>query len=130
MLWRNGWSMGSEYLLRVLQLTIRIFHKPLVKLLANYWRQHPADLLISVIPHFNREIAESWNSIYPGRPFITIITDMADFPPRFWIEPTPEQLVVTGSKRAAHQARELGKTERNLFRAPGMMLRPEFYAEQ
>src|SRR5712664_4862247 len=47
---RNGWTWGSEYLLRVLQLTIRVFHKPLVKLLANYWREHPADLLISVIP--------------------------------------------------------------------------------
>ena len=58
---RNGWTWGSVYLLRILQLTIRIFHKPLVKLLANYWRDHPADLLVSVIPHFNREIAESWS---------------------------------------------------------------------
>ena len=127
---RNGWTWGSEYLLRILQLTIRIFHKPMVRLLANYWRANPSDALISVIPHFNREIAESWNSIYPGRPFITIITDMADFPPRFWIEPTPEQIVVTGSQRAAQQAREFGKTERNLFRASGMILRPEFYVEQ
>jgi len=27
---RNGWTLGSEYLLRVLQLTIRVFHGPLV----------------------------------------------------------------------------------------------------
>jgi len=127
---RNGWTWGSEYLLRVLQLTIRIFHKPLVKLLANYWREHPADLLISVIPHFNREIAESWTSVYPGRPFVTIITDLADFPPRFWIEPVPEQIVVAGSERAAQQARDFGKTAANLFCASGMILRPEFYAEQ
>jgi Glycosyltransferase family 28 C-terminal domain len=127
---RNGWTWGSVYLLRILQLTIRIFHKPLVKLLANYWRDHPADLLVSVIPHFNREIAESWRSVYPGRPFVTIITDLADFPPRFWIEPTAEQIVVTGSERAEQQARDFGKTERNLFRASGMILRPEFYADQ
>jgi Glycosyltransferase family 28 C-terminal domain len=127
---RNGWTWGSEYLLRVLQLTIRIFHKPLVKLLANYWRQNPADVLISVIPHFNREIAESWTSVYPGRPFVTIITDLADFPPRFWIEPIAEQIVVAGSERAAQQARDFGKTEKNLFCASGMILRPEFYAEQ
>jgi hypothetical protein len=127
---RNGWTWGSEYLLRILQLTIRIFHKPLVKLLANYWREHPADLLISVIPHFNRQIAESWQSVYPGRPFVTIITDMADFPPRFWIEPITEQILVAGSERAEEQARTLGKTERNLFRASGMILRPEFYVEQ
>jgi 1,2-diacylglycerol 3-beta-galactosyltransferase len=127
---RNGWTWGSEYLLRVLQFTIRIFHKPLVKLLANYWRAHPADLLISVIPHFNREIAESWTAVYPGRPFVTIITDLADFPPRFWIEPIPEQIVVAGSERAAQQARDFGKTGKNLFCASGMILRPEFYAEQ
>jgi len=127
---RNGWTWGSEYLLRVLQLTIRIFHKPVVKLLANYWRQNPADLLISVIPHFNREIAESWISVYPGRPFVTIITDLADFPPRFWIEPIAEQIVVAGSERAAQQARDFGKTEKNLFCASGMILRPEFYAAQ
>ena len=127
---RNGWTWGSEYLLRVLQLTIRIFHRPMVKLLAKYWRENPADLLISVIPHFNREIAESWTSVYPGRPFVTIITDMADFPPRFWIEPIAEQIVVAGSEQAVEQARRLGKNEQNLFQASGMILRPEFYAEQ
>jgi len=96
---RNGWTWGSVYLLRILQLTIRILHKPLVRLLANYWRQHPADVLVSVIPHFNREIAESWRSVYPGRRFVTIITDLADFPPRFWIEPISEQIVVVGLQR-------------------------------
>jgi len=127
---RNGWTWGSEYLLRVLQFTIWIFHRPMVKLLANYWRAHPADMLISVIPHFNREIAESWTSVYPGRPFVTIITDMADFPPRFWIEQVAEQIVVAGSERAAEQARRFGKNSQNLFQASGMILRPEFYAEQ
>jgi 1,2-diacylglycerol 3-beta-galactosyltransferase len=127
---RNGWTWGSEYLLRILQFTIRIFHQPLVNLLANHWRENPADMLISVIPHFNREIAESWTSVYPGRPFVTIITDLADFPPHFWIEPVAEQIVVTGSDRAVQQALDFGKTEKNLFRASGMILRPEFYDEQ
>ena len=127
---RNGWTWGSAYLLRVLQLTIRIFHRPMVKLLAQYWRENPADLLISVIPHFNRAIGESWASVYPGRPFVTIITDMADFPPRFWIEPMAEQIVVAGSERAVQQARRFGKREQDLFQASGMILRPEFYAEQ
>jgi len=36
--------------------------------------EKPADLLISVIPHFNRQICESWTKVYPGRPFVTIIT--------------------------------------------------------
>src|SRR5712664_4868981 len=126
---RNGWTWGSEYLLRVLQLTIRVFHKPLVKLLANYWREHPADLLVSVIPHFNREIAESWQSVYPGRPFVTIITDLADFPPRFWIEPVKEQYVIAGTEKAADQARDMGHDDTHIFLTSGMILRPDFYIE-
>src|ERR1700739_3900869 len=53
---RNGWTLGSTQLLRVLQTTVRIFHGPMVRLLKKYFREHPADLLVSVIPHFNREI--------------------------------------------------------------------------
>jgi len=126
---RNGWTWGSEYLLKVLQLTIRIFHGPLVKLLEKFWRQRPAEMLISVIPHFNREIAESWERVYPGRPFVTVITDLADFPPRFWIEPVKEQSVIAGTEKAVEQARTFGKEDAHVFGVSGMVLRPEFYAE-
>src|SRR5262245_13229354 len=44
---RNGWTWGSEYLLWLLQWTIRLFHRPLVRLLEKCWRERPADLLIS-----------------------------------------------------------------------------------
>src|SRR6201984_819776 len=64
---QNGWTLGSTYLLRVLQTTIRLFHRPLTNLLERFWRAHPADLLVSVIPHFNRQICESWSMVYPGR---------------------------------------------------------------
>jgi len=127
---QNSWTLGSKYLLRVLQLTIRLFHRPLVRLLAEFWREHRADLLISVIPHFNREICESWNAVYPGRPFVTLITDLADFPPRFWIEPLKDQYVIAGTQRAVEQARAFGHDEAHIFQASGMILRPHFYAEQ
>jgi Glycosyltransferase family 28 C-terminal domain len=124
---QNGWTLGSVYLLRLLQATIRLFHRPLVRLLENYWREKPADLLVSVIPHFNREICESWSKVYPGRPFVTLITDLADFPPHFWIEPLKEQHVIAGTERAADQARALGHDDARIFRTSGMILRPEFY---
>jgi 1,2-diacylglycerol 3-beta-galactosyltransferase len=127
---QNGWTLGSKYLLRVLQLTIRLFHRPMVRLLEEFWREHPADLLVSVIPHFNREICESWNAVYPGRPFVTLITDLADFPPRFWIEPLKEQYVIAGTERAVEQARSFGHDEEHIFRASGMILRPDFYVEE
>jgi len=33
---QNGWTLGSTYLLRVLQATIRLFHRPLVNLLEKF----------------------------------------------------------------------------------------------
>jgi hypothetical protein len=125
---QNGWTLGAVYLLRILQFTIRVFHSPLIKLLKKFWRKKPADLLISVIPHFNREIAESWTKVYSGRPFVTIITDLADFPPHFWIESIPEQYVIAGTARAAEQARALGHDHSHIFQTSGMILRPDFYA--
>jgi hypothetical protein len=125
---QNGWTLGSKYLLRILQTTIRLFHKPLLKLLENYWREKPADLLVSVIPHFNLPICESWSKVYPQRPFVTIITDLADFPPRFWIEPIKEQYVIAGTEKAAEQARAMGHDDAHVFLTSGMILRPDFYA--
>jgi 1,2-diacylglycerol 3-beta-galactosyltransferase len=124
---RNGWTLGTAQLLRVLQFTIRLFHGPMVKLLAGYFQQHPADLLVSVIPHFNREIGEAWSSVYAERPFVTIITDLADFPPHFWIEPMKEQNVICGTGRAVEQARQMGKDASHIFATSGMILRPDFY---
>ena len=128
---QNGWTLGATALLRVLQATIRTFHKPLVRLLEEFWRKNPADLLISVIPHFNREIYESWNNVCPGRPFVTIITDLADFPPHFWIEsPVPgksEQYIIAGTQRAVEQAKAIGHDDAHIFATSGMILRPDFY---
>ena len=126
---RNGWTLGASQLLRVLQTTIRVFHAPMVKLLAKHFQKQPADLMISVIPHFNREIAEAWSGCYPERPFVTIITDLADFPPHFWIEPVKEQYVICGTETAVEQARQMGKDRSHIFATSGMILRPDFYQE-
>lgn len=124
---RSGWTLGITQLLRVLQATIRLFHQPIVRLLSKHFRERPADLLVSVIPHFNRQIAEAWSSVYPERPFVTLITDLADFPPRFWIEPLEQQYVICGTERAVEQARAMGKQKSHIFATSGMILRPDFY---
>jgi hypothetical protein len=127
---RNGWTLGATSLLRVLQMIIRILHRPAVRLLTNFFEEHPADLLVSVIPHFNRQLHESWNAACPGKPFATLITDLADFPPRFWIEPIPDQYVIAGTEKAAEQARTFGHDAQHIFRTSGMIVRPEFYARE
>ncbi|GAC1661240.1 MAG: glycosyltransferase [Candidatus Acidiferrum sp.] len=130
---QNSWTLGATSLLRILQMTIRVFHRPLVKLLERFWLENPADLLVSVIPHFNREIGESWFKARPGRFFVTLITDLADFPPRFWIEPpmkqSGRQFIIAGTEKASEQARALGFDEAHIFRTSGMILRPDFYAQ-
>jgi hypothetical protein len=127
---RNGWTLGATSLLRVLQMIIRILHRPAVRLLTKYFREHPADLLVSVIPHFNRQLHESWSAACPGKPFATLITDLADFPPRFWIEPIPDQYIIAGTEKAAEQARVIGRDEQHIFKTSGMIVRPEFYAHE
>ena len=129
---RKGWTRFTPQLLVVLQATIRAYHSSIVKLLRDYWEQHPADLVLSVIPHFNREIAESLrvdglrSAATP--PFVTLITDLADYPPHFWIERESEY-IIAGTDRARQQALAMGIAEDHIFRTSGMILKPKFYAK-
>jgi Glycosyltransferase family 28 C-terminal domain len=127
---RNGWTLGATQLLRVLQATIWLFHAPLVNFLEKYFRTSNADLLVTVIPHFNREIAEGWKRVHPEKPFVTLITDIADLPPHFWIEPVENQYVICGSEKAVEQARAIGKDAAHIFQTSGMILRPDFYVSE
>jgi 1,2-diacylglycerol 3-beta-galactosyltransferase len=123
---QNGWTLGSTQLMRVLQGVIRIYHPKTVRLLKEYWRGWKPDLVVSLIPHFNRALCESARGSCPGTPFVTILTDIADYPPHFWIE-RQEQFLICGSERAVEQARELGHSNERIFRTSGMILNPRFY---
>ncbi len=123
---RNGWTLGSEQLLRVLQSTVRLYHGKAVRLLEEHWKETQPDMVISFVPHFNRALWESYGRVFPGRPLVTILTDIADFPPHFWIE-RQRQFVICGSERATEQAKALGHGEEEIFRASGMILNPKFY---
>src|SRR5437588_9692183 len=71
---QNGWTLGSTYLLRVLQGTIQLFHKRLVNLLEKYWRENPVNLMVSVFPQFNRKIFENLYRLISWSPFCTVYT--------------------------------------------------------
>jgi 1,2-diacylglycerol 3-beta-galactosyltransferase len=128
---RKGWTRVTPLLLRILQGTIRTYHGPIVKLLRTYWTQHPTDLVLSVVPHFNREIALSLCPVVPGTagaktPFVTLITDLADYPPHFWIERESEY-IIGGTERARQQALTIGHGADQIFQTSGMILKPQFY---
>ena len=123
---RTGWTLGSPQLMRVLQVVIRAYHRPTVKRLEQYWRKTQPDMVVSFVPHFNRALCESYRNAFPERPFVTILTDLADYPPHFWIE-RQTQYVICGTARAVEQAGAMGYAEERIFRASGMILHPRFY---
>lgn len=123
---RSGWTLGSTYLMKVLQLVIRLYHGPTVRMLESHWKQAQADMVVSFVPHFNRALGESFRRAYPGRPFVTVLTDIADFPPHFWME-QQSQYFICGSDRAVAQARSMGHPDDRIFQTSGMILHPRFY---
>jgi 1,2-diacylglycerol 3-beta-galactosyltransferase len=123
---RRGWTRFTPQLLKVLQATIWVYHTPIAKVFKNYWAQHPTDFVLSVIPHFNREIADSLQTNGDKPPFVTLITDFADYPPRFWIERNSEY-IIAGTEKGRQQALAMGLAADHVFLTSGMVLKPKFY---
>ena len=124
---RSGWTLGSTQLMKVLQLAIWAYHGAAVRLLEKHWKETQPDMAVSFVPHFNRALYESFDRAYPGRPFVTVLTDLADYPSHFWIETGQSQYFICGSDRAVAQARAMGNADDFIFRASGMILHPRFY---
>lgn len=126
LLLRKGWTRFTPQMLAILHGMIRIWHRPVLKGLESYWRKNPADIVLSVIPNFNRVLGESIQRVMPGTKFVTLITDFADHPPHFWIE-RESQYLICGTDRAVAQAIALGHKRDKIFRTSGMVLNPSFY---
>lgn len=124
----KGWTLESEYLLPVMHGLIRIYHRSQVKLFKKLWETRNPDLVVSLIPNLNRALFQSLQSVHPQAPYVTIMTDFADYPPHFWIE-KQAQYVICGTPRATQQARETGIPSSRIFSVSGMILRPVFYQQ-
>jgi 1,2-diacylglycerol 3-beta-galactosyltransferase len=123
---RKGWTLGSPQLTAGMHLVIRLFHKQQVRLLAEFWRKSRPEMVVSLVPNFNRAMGEALRRALPGVPFVTIITDLADYPPHFWLERQPQH-VICGSDKAVAQANEIGIPSAMVHRVSGMILNPRFY---
>ncbi|MEO7143999.1 MAG: glycosyltransferase [Bryobacteraceae bacterium] len=122
----RGWTLGSAQLLTAMHGVIRLYHGAQVRLLTEHWRRTKPDLVVSLVPNFNRAMFESLQAALPGTPYVTILTDLADYPPHFWME-RQAQYLICGTGRAVEQARAIGYPDRRVFRVSGMILRPNFY---
>ena len=123
---RRGWTLGTAQLVPVMHAAIRLFHSAEVRVLERHWAASRPDMVVSLIPHYNRAFKQALDRAWPGTPLVTILTDIADYPPHFWIE-RQEQYVICGSRRAVDQARSLGLAASHIFEVSGMILNPRFH---
>jgi F420-dependent methylenetetrahydromethanopterin dehydrogenase len=128
---RRGWTLGSRELLVPMHGIIRLFHSQQVRVISRYWRNKTAaakpDMVVSVVPNFNRALFQAAQSALPGVPFVQILTDMADYPPHFWLERQGPHYVICGTARAREQAIALGHAPERVFQVSGMILNPRYY---
>ncbi|MEM8805638.1 MAG: UDP-N-acetylglucosamine--LPS N-acetylglucosamine transferase [Cyanobacteria bacterium P01_G01_bin.38] len=129
----NRWTLKKKWAklindpisVPIFKLKIRLQKRMWQRRLQQYWREQQPDLVVSLMPLVNRILLESLRAELPHTPFITSITDFADCPPHFWIEPQ-EQLLICPSQRAANQAQAAGYPEKNLFQTSGVVIHPRF----
>ncbi|QHE84425.1 glycosyltransferase [Hydrogenophaga sp. BPS33] len=126
----RGWTIGMAQELKLLQGMIRMAHPMLLRRLQRHWLRTEPDLVVSLVPNFNRSMCQSLASALPGVPYTTVLTDLADVPPHFWIERGQRQHVVCGTPRAVEQALALGHPPERVHATSGMIIRPEFYEPQ
>jgi hypothetical protein len=127
---KKGWTLGSPQLTAGMHFVIRRFHRRQVRLLEKLWLNNLPDMVVSLVPNFSRALSESLRRSRPGAPLVTILTDLADCPPHFWMEPAMEGeavYVICGTDKAVEQALALGHAPSRLFRVSGMILNPGFY---
>ena len=123
----KGWTLGSAQGLVFMHWVIQWNHRKMFALLEQHWKDTRPDLVVSLIPNFNRVIFESLRSALPDVPYVTVLTDIADYPPHFWMEPNQDQHFICGSEKAVAQARAMGYGEDRIHPVSGMILRPAFY---
>lgn len=127
---RSGATYGFDSFLSMLKSYIRKNSGKMESLLRRHWDSSEdgrPDLVVSVIPNFNGVIYRALRQVRPDVPYMTIMTDLVDCPPRFWME-DQDQVMICGTNTAAQQARATGYyAPENIFQVSGMILRQEFY---
>jgi len=123
---KKGWTLGSAQLMMGMHAVIRLFHARTVRVLESFWREQRPEMVVSLVPNLDRALCESLSHALPGVPFVTILTDIADYPPHFWMEKQVQHFIC-GSAKAVEQARAMGHSEDRIHRVSGMILNPRFY---
>ena len=127
---KRGATYGMGALLPVMHVLIKSYSRQLKKILQQNWQNvenEKPDIVLSVIPNFNGVLFSALKGVLPDVPYITIMTDMVDYPPHFWME-DQDQIMICGTEKAYAQAKATGfyKPE-NIVKVSGMILKKSFY---
>jgi 1,2-diacylglycerol 3-beta-galactosyltransferase len=126
LLLRRRWTALLGPLLRLLHLAIAMRRRALVTAFARHLAAQPPALVLSVVPNFNGVVRDAVRQACPGVPVFVVLTDFADLPPGFWIEPGLNRVIVA-TDLAEAQARALGLPDDAIARVSGMVLHPRFH---
>lgn len=124
---KSGETWLHPLMMRLNKYLIKLNYDIGVSIFEEYWREQQPDLVISLVPLYNKGLWESLQRGKPGTPVVTILIDFADFPPSFWIEPETGNYIVCGTEKAVEQARSLGVKEELIVKTSGMVIHPRFY---
>jgi hypothetical protein len=127
---KRGWTRGLATELKLFQAMIRLTLPQLKKRMQSFWRSTPPDLVVSLVPNFNKVMYLALRDELPQVSYVTVMTDMADYPPNFWIEPGQNQYMICGTEFAVSQAHAMGYDAKRVIQTTGMILRPSFYRPQ
>lgn len=124
---KKGWTWAYPVLINLNKKIIRHKHDAGVRIATEHWRQKQPDVLVSLVPFFNRALWDSLQKAKPGTSVVTVVTDLADYPPHYWIEPETQNYLVCGTEHLVEQARAMSISEERIFRTSGMVIHPKFY---
>jgi len=77
-------------------------------------------MVVSLVPHSTVRFERASSKSFPGRPFVTVLTDLADYPAHFWIERQQQYLVCAPNGPSNKPGN--GTFDQAIFQTSGMIL--------
>lgn len=124
---KSGWTWMWPLKMRLNKFLVKLNYETGCEFFEQHWRKQQPDMVVSFMPLYNKGLAESLQKAKPGTPYITVMTDLADYPPAFWMEPDADCYTVCATDKAIAQGKSLGLSESRLIKASGMVIHPKFY---
>jgi 1,2-diacylglycerol 3-beta-galactosyltransferase len=124
---KSGWTWFQPLMMHLNKVLIKLNHDVGVKIFEEYWREQQPDMVVSVASSYNKGLWDSVQRAKPGTPVVSILTDFADCPPAFWIEPQTGNYLVCATEKAVDQARSMGVKEELIIQSSGIVIHPRFY---